>query len=688
MNNRKLRIKSDLQSVTNDITDVLTSASPKFFAGEDVSIQVGVFTGSTVEDVSNVTSVITEIKALAAGGPPLGTSAYLVQKTNSSFDNTLDSATWNDGSKQHFTITLTDTDTGSLKEGIKWISSYAVLSDGTKITLFAGKIQVTEDGTGDSSGSDTAVATLSTAGDLLTHDGTTPLRKARGADGTYLQSDDADTDGDGSYLTWKAAVGISGPNTSTDNAIGRFNGIDGSVLQNSTASIDDSGNLDVQGNITVSGTVDGRDIATDGTKLDGIEANATADQTGSEIKTLYEAEANTNAYTDAEKTKLAGIETAATADQTGAEIKALYEAEANTNAYTDAEVSKLAGIEASADVTDAANVTSALSGAVITSATVAATDKVLLQDADDLDNLKVVTAQSIADLAPTVVDSVNGKTGVVVINPDDLSDAATTNKFTTASDIAKLAGIEASADVTDATNVISSLSGATITSATVAADDKVLIQDTNDSNNLKQVTAQSIANLASGNLDLISSTTISSTVSSVSFTSGLDDATYADLLVVFNNITSNGTANAEMMLTVSTDGGSTYSTANAKQRMVQTGQDSAKNARNTYGRWDNTGGALSIDYISADTSTTAYNLRSGGSLSGYLRIFNHQGSTNKIVQSDVTHEHDGTNFYIFNIESGGMIDETGSIDAIKFSFNGGTISFTGGTINLYGVKNS
>ena len=39
-----------------------------------------------------------------------------------------------------------------------------------------------------------------------------------------------------------------------------------------------------------------------------VEDGATADQTGSEIKVLYEAEANTNAYTDAEQTKLAAIE--------------------------------------------------------------------------------------------------------------------------------------------------------------------------------------------------------------------------------------------------------------------------------------------------------------------------------------------------------------------------------------------
>ena len=39
-------------------------------------------------------------------------------------------------------------------------------------------------------------------------------------------------------------------------------------------------------NITVTGTVDGRDLATDGLKLDNIEENATADQTAADIRTL------------------------------------------------------------------------------------------------------------------------------------------------------------------------------------------------------------------------------------------------------------------------------------------------------------------------------------------------------------------------------------------------------------------
>jgi hypothetical protein len=93
--------------------------------------------------------------------------------------------------------------------------------------------------------------------------------------------------------------------------------------------------LGVSGNISVTGTVDGRDLGVDGSKLDGIESGATADQTGAEIKAAYEGEADTNAFTDALLSKLNGIEAAATADQTGAEIKALYEAEADTNALTD-----------------------------------------------------------------------------------------------------------------------------------------------------------------------------------------------------------------------------------------------------------------------------------------------------------------------------------------------------------------
>ena len=62
------------------------------------------------------------------------------------------------------------------------------------------------------------------------------------------------------------------------------------------------------GNIIVSGTVDGRDVAADGTKLDTIETSATADQTDAEIRTLVESASDSNVFTDADHSKLNAIE--------------------------------------------------------------------------------------------------------------------------------------------------------------------------------------------------------------------------------------------------------------------------------------------------------------------------------------------------------------------------------------------
>jgi hypothetical protein len=100
-----------------------------------------------------------------------------------------------------------------------------------------------------------------------------------------------------------------------------------------------NGNINLSnGSITLGGTVDGRNVSTDGDKLDLIEANATADQTGAEIKTAYEAEADTNAFTDAEKTKLSNIETSADVTDTVNVTAA--------GALMDSEVTNLAQVKA------------------------------------------------------------------------------------------------------------------------------------------------------------------------------------------------------------------------------------------------------------------------------------------------------------------------------------------------------
>ena len=77
-----------------------------------------------------------------------------------------------------------------------------------------------------------------------------------------------------SYLTSVAGSALTG----TSLASG--------IVSSSLTSVGSLSSLDVTGNITVGGTVDGRDVATDGTKLDTVETNAKDDQTAAEIKSL------------------------------------------------------------------------------------------------------------------------------------------------------------------------------------------------------------------------------------------------------------------------------------------------------------------------------------------------------------------------------------------------------------------
>ena len=162
---------------------------------------------------------------------------------------------------------------------------------------------------------------------------------------------------------------------------------------------------------------------------------------------------STNDFTDAEVTKLSGIETAATADQTNAEIKTAYEANADTNEFSDAEQTKLSGIEASADVTDSTNVASA--GAVMESDTTTASMSFVI-DQDDMSTdsaTKVPTQQSVKAYVDSQVQS-KDTLGELGGNLDDITDGTTYKKMS-ATEQTKLSGIEASADVTDTTNVTS-----------------------------------------------------------------------------------------------------------------------------------------------------------------------------------------------------------------------------------------
>ena len=188
--------------------------------------------------------------------------------------------------------------------------------------------------------------------------------------------------------------------------------------------------LDVDGNIAVSGTVDGRDIATDGSKLDYITVTQAVDldsveslansaiQPSDNVSELtndsgyitssgvtYE-NLNTNGDVGTGSSQVAagdhnhdgvyepaGVSSTDITDST-ADGRALITS-SDANPFTDADESKLDGIEAGADVTDSTNVDAA--GAVMNSDTsTASMSFVIDEDAMGSDsNTKVPTQQSV-----------------------------------------------------------------------------------------------------------------------------------------------------------------------------------------------------------------------------------------------------------------------------------------------------
>jgi hypothetical protein len=160
-----------------------------------------------------------------------------------------------------------------------------------------------------------------------------------------------------------------------------------------TGYIDD---LNVTTNIVVGGTVDGRDVAADGTKLDGVEA--LADVTDATNVTAA------GALMDSELTAIASV-------------KALDQGVATTNTPTFAGVvtggnvdgrdvsvdgTKLDTIEASADVTDTANVTTA--GALMDSEVSA-----------NLKTLVLPATTTISTFGASLVDDANAVAGLVTL---------------------------------------------------------------------------------------------------------------------------------------------------------------------------------------------------------------------------------------------------------------------------------
>jgi hypothetical protein len=133
-------------------------------------------------------------------------------------------------------------------------------------------------GATESSNSDSAInlsgsATVfiaAVAADIFTNDGSRSLTTTGVITGGTVEATSDTAAGDNAAIGYTAAEGLILTGQGSTNDVTIKNDADADVLEIPTGTT----NVNVAGNLGVGGTVDGRDVATDGTKLDGIEASA------------------------------------------------------------------------------------------------------------------------------------------------------------------------------------------------------------------------------------------------------------------------------------------------------------------------------------------------------------------------------------------------------------------------------
>lgn len=216
---------------------------------------------------------------------------------------------------------------------------------------------------------------------------------ALGADGTFLKSNGAAVAP--SFATPAGSGDVSKVGTPVDNQVGVWTG-DGTI-EGTTGLTYDGSALGITGNITVSGTVDGRDVATDGTKLDGIEAWA-------EVNNISDANANdltdwgdttlhihdSRYYTESETDTLLNAKVTANGAITGAtKTKITYDTKGLVTAWADATTADIADSSNRRYLTDAQQTIIAATTASFTTADETKLDNITVTQAVDLDQMEI-----------------------------------------------------------------------------------------------------------------------------------------------------------------------------------------------------------------------------------------------------------------------------------------------------------
>lgn len=299
---------------------------------------------------------------------------------------------------------------------------------------------------------DSGFKTSVSESDVTTHEAALTITESQISDlGDYATNSDLTTG-----LSGKQATLVSGTNIKTVNSQ--------SLLGSGDIVITGGGAVDSVNSQTGDVVLDADDIddtsttnkfvtASDLTNLSNLSGTNTGDQ---DLST-YQLKPTEGAFTNGDKTKLDGIEAGADVTDTTNVTAA--------GALMDSEVTNLAAVKAF-DPTDYAT---AAQGALADSATqpadlatvattgaysdLSGTPTIPVVDDTAYDatswngNTDAPTKNAVRDkieslsLGGGAVDSVNGQTGTVVLDADDIDDTSTTNKFVTSADITKLGNL-------------------------------------------------------------------------------------------------------------------------------------------------------------------------------------------------------------------------------------------------------
>lgn len=143
----RIRIAADISDFDSP-RNIITGRTPKFWRNSDFQIELGIFQQTTLQSLSNLSSVTAEIRPIGENDTaPSNTVTPILAQTVSSanFDTTVTEETWKAGTAQQVTFTFSS-DATAVDAMEAWLVIYATTSDATPktITLCSGRISILE----------------------------------------------------------------------------------------------------------------------------------------------------------------------------------------------------------------------------------------------------------------------------------------------------------------------------------------------------------------------------------------------------------------------------------------------------------------------------------------------------------------------------------------------------------------